>query len=284
MVSGQRKSGLFIVTGVQRTGTNLLREILNSNPDVAMLGEVFTPAPAPAHWENFIAPLPSSELSLATVEKASALLDRYFEFVEYRIRNHWIDGDKSRVRAIGVDIKVNQLRHVEPQGWPQSSPPFLVEYLKARGAIFIHTTRRNVIHCAISAMIAEQRNLWHDYDGVGIDRSYHIEPRTCIDLARSLLRDRDSFFTFIADAKKVECRYEDLVNELSRASTNGVIHSEPGPLKEIARVLGVEYQFRDERRLRKAINVPYTEVISNRDELFAAVSNSRFEEFARTIV
>lgn len=50
-----RASGnhLFVVIGAQRTGTNLLREILNTNERIAMLGEVLTPSPAPAHWDNY---------------------------------------------------------------------------------------------------------------------------------------------------------------------------------------------------------------------------------------
>ena len=44
---------LFVVIGAQRTGTNILREILNTNERIAMLGEVLMPSPAPADWDNF---------------------------------------------------------------------------------------------------------------------------------------------------------------------------------------------------------------------------------------
>ena len=37
---------LFVVIGAQRTGTNILREILNSNQQIAMLGEVLAASPA----------------------------------------------------------------------------------------------------------------------------------------------------------------------------------------------------------------------------------------------
>src|ERR1700689_4064665 len=89
---GSGRSGrdrLFAVIGAQRTGTNLLREILNSNDQIAMLGEVLTPHTAPAHWDNFCRDLPVRGTHPATVGEAEALLDQYFEFVKYRIRNHW---------------------------------------------------------------------------------------------------------------------------------------------------------------------------------------------------
>ncbi len=35
---------LFVVIGAQRTGTNILREILNTNEHIAMLGEVLSPS------------------------------------------------------------------------------------------------------------------------------------------------------------------------------------------------------------------------------------------------
>ena len=43
----------FVVIGAQRTGTNILRTVLNTNEEIAMLGEVMSPSPAPAHWDNF---------------------------------------------------------------------------------------------------------------------------------------------------------------------------------------------------------------------------------------
>ena len=99
---------------------------------------------------------------------AESLLDRYLEFIEYRIRNHWVDGDKSGCYAIGMDIKYSQLRDIAPLNWDSAELPFLLGYLKSREAIIIHVIRRNVIQCAISAMIAMQRGVWHNYDGARI--------------------------------------------------------------------------------------------------------------------
>src|SRR5260370_42376892 len=96
---------LFVVIGAQRTGTNILREILNTNEQIAMLGEVLSPSPAPAHWDNFCRGLPVRSASPATGGEAESLLDRYFNFVQYRIRNHWEGNKKSRNGAFGVDIK-----------------------------------------------------------------------------------------------------------------------------------------------------------------------------------
>ena len=99
-----------MVIGAQRTGTNILREILNTNEQIAMLGEVLSPSPAPAHWDNFCRGLPARSTPPESFGEAESLLDRYFEFVRYRIRNHWEGNKKSRSHAFGVDIKYNQLQ------------------------------------------------------------------------------------------------------------------------------------------------------------------------------
>src|SRR5277367_7178238 len=129
---------LFVVIGAQRTGTNILREILNTNDQIAMLGEILSPSPAPAHWENFCRGLPARSTQPKSFDEAEELLDRYFEFVRYRIHNHWEGKRKSRSHAIGVDIKYNQLRLIAPTDW-DSKLPFMLSYLISRGAILIHT-------------------------------------------------------------------------------------------------------------------------------------------------
>lgn len=274
---------LFVVIGAQRTGTNLLREILNTNPQIAMLGEILSPSAAPAHWDNFLRGQPPGTFPPATPAEAEALLDRYFQFVLYRIRNHWVSGDKSRCRAIGVDIKYNQLRHIAPVDWSTAEPPFLLPYLKSRGAALIHTTRRNVIHCAISAMIAEERNLWHNYEGVVIDRRYYVDAGTCLSYAKTIVHDRDAFLEAAGGCKIAEACYEDLTEEISRAVPGGEIPEGPGPLRDIAKTLWVPFSFRHEGRLQKAINVPYSRLLLNQEALSLALKESEFSAFAATL-
>ncbi len=211
---------LFAVIGAQRTGTNILREILNTNDQIAMLGEVLSPSPAPAHWDNFCRGLPAGSTQPESIAEAKELLDRYFDFVRYRIRNHWEGNRKSRSHAIGVDIKYNQLRLIAPTDW-DSKLPFMLSYLRSRGAVFIHTTR-NVIHCAISTMIATQRNLWHNYDGSVIEASYQIDVEECVARARTVKHEREFFLSFAQGFKLISCRYERLMDDLNRAGSGDI--------------------------------------------------------------
>jgi LPS sulfotransferase NodH len=279
---GRTVSHPFVVVGAQRTGTNLLRETLNTNEAIAMLGEVLTPSPAPAHWDNFCRSLPARSALPATRSETESLLDRYFEFVRYRIRNHWKDNKKHRSHAFGVDIKYNQLRQIAPANWNSFSAPFILGYLRSRGITLIHTTR-NVIHCAISTLIASQRNVWHNYNGAVIDRTYHVDAEECLAHARTILQHRDAFIEAASGCKIVNCCYEGLLEDIERAGSQEEIPEAPGPLRDIAQALGCPFKFGYERRLQKAINLPYSRVLLNYDDLVRRLRDSELSAFASTL-
>jgi hypothetical protein len=273
---------LFVVIGAQRTGTNILREILNTNEQIAMLGEVLSPSLAPAHWDNFCRALPARTVLPATFNEAESLLDRYFDFVLYRIRNYW-EGDKKRdSHAFGVDIKYNQLGRIAPANWSSSFSPFILSYLRSCGTTLIHTTR-NVIHCAISTLIASRRNIWHNYDGAVIDRNYHLDVEECLACARGILQHRNAFIEYARGCQVVDCRYERLIDDLGRAGSKEEIPEAPGPLSDIANALGSSFRFRYDRRLKKAIDVPYSRLLSNYDDFVNRLQDSEFSSLVLTL-
>jgi LPS sulfotransferase NodH len=276
-MTDDRQPRLFVVIGIQRTGTNLLREILNTNQQIAMLGEVFTPDPTRAHWDNFVRL--TGVLPPATRTEAHLLLDKYFAFV----RNHWSDGLKANSHAFGIDVKYNQLRRVSPPDQNLTGPPFLLEHLKSRRALLIHMVRKNLIQCAISTIIADQRRVWHNYQATAIDRTYHVDPESCLSYAREIVSERDAFVNFAKGCSVVDCCYEDLVKDIRRAYAGGEIPRNPGPLLDIAEALGVPFRFRDDGRLQKAINVPYSRLISNYQALLDAVAVSELSAFAASL-
>jgi LPS sulfotransferase NodH len=273
---------LFVVIGAQRTGTNILREILNTNGQLAMLGEVLTPSPAPAHWDNFCRRQPAHSVLPATFNETESLLDKYFEFERHRIRNHWEGNKKSQCHAFGVDIKYNQLRDVAPANWSYSSPAFILGYLRSRGATIVHTTR-NVIHCAMSTFIAARRSVWHNYDGAVIDRNYNLDIQECLAYARTILKHRDAFLEAASGCKVVNCSYESLIEDIARAGSREEIPAAPGPLWDIAQALEASFTFHYDRRLQKAINISYSRLLSNYNALVSQLKDSEFSNLVSTL-
>ena len=47
-------TNFFILVGSQRSGTNFLRELLNTNDQTVVQGEVLMPYPHPAQWPNYL--------------------------------------------------------------------------------------------------------------------------------------------------------------------------------------------------------------------------------------
>ena len=243
-----------------------------------MLGEVFTPHPAPAHWANFL-DRTGHRFPPPTSGDAAWLLDQYFRFVDYRIRNHWHGNIKALSSALGFDIKYDQLWQVTPDDQPPTSASFLLQYFKKHQTLLIHTIRKDVIKCAISEMIAQQRNLWHNYGHVTIHRAYYVNPNDCIIRARQIEQRRTEFERLSKGCRVIEANYERLAYAVAHAP-GGQIDEQAVPLRDIARALGVPSRFSYDGHLRRAIDVPYRILISNHAELRRVIADSEFSKFA----
>jgi hypothetical protein len=132
-------------------------------------------------------------------------------------------------------------------------------------------------------MIASQRNLWHNYDGATVEGSYHIDIEECVTQARAIAWERESFLNVTQGCRLVSCRYEMLIDDLDQAGSGERIPLGPGPLRSIAEALGSPYDFRYDRRLQKAINVPYSRLLSNYDALIRRLEVSEFATLVSTL-
>jgi hypothetical protein len=313
---------LFVVTGTQRTGTNLLRELLNTNSSLAMMAEILTPCVPPGHrnpgppypdqsekeaassyqlpgmspgfvsldldqdayWGNFLRTLPSDSFPATTAAEAEALLDRYFEFLLDLIRRRWADGQKRNVRAIGVDIKYTHLHRLAPHRWDAKAQSFLLSYFRARGVTLIHAVRRNMVHCTISDLAVRRTGRVHNYAHQTMDGRFTIDSAEFLGWARRIVRDREMFRRQAAGLDMVEYEYEDLVHDLTRAEDGtGRISPGDGPLRTISAALDVPFEFVDRGSLKKSINIPYSQLLSNYNEFLQAVKQSEFCEFASSL-
>jgi LPS sulfotransferase NodH len=276
---------IVAMIAIQRSGTHLLREILNSNSRVAMSPEPFNRDTASFCWEKFINALPNDKQRMCDSEGGMQLLDEFIEALNQDVRHNRrvYGGRKRRQRIVGLDIKYNQLKAVSPAYNDLRLRPFLLDYLRAREARIIHLVRRNLVHTAISAIIANIRKVWQNYDGASIGGPYRISPNELFQYVRWIKEEREAFEGLAGDLSVHKCYYEDIVADLKSVTWFGRLRQDTTALSGLAAFLNVPNRFWSYGYIRKVINRPYKELIENYDEVMAALIDSPFSEFAETL-
>lgn len=283
----------FVLIGFQRTGTNLLREVVNSNPRLFLYGEVFSVNESPSCWHKFKRTPEATPYSPLDFDQAVILMDSYLSYLRDEGPEHTRDG----AAWLGFDVKYDQLHCVRPfpsnyltrilrrLGRPAACTPvpYLLRYLRLRDIPIIHMLRRNVLHVAISVLIAWQRDRYHNYEHATFHEKYPVKPRLLLRIARKTMAERKAFEQLAEGLRLLPCEYEDLVNDLARRDEAGRFPPDTRVLRSIARFLGVPNTFSYDDRLRKTLNKPYAQIISNYKQVVRAVRNSEFEAFADTI-
>ena len=97
------------------------------------------------------------------------------------------------------------------------------------------------------------------------------------------MQDRDTFLKSAHGCKIVDCRYESLIEDLARAGFAEEIPEAPGPLREITEALGISFKFSYDRHLQKAIDIPYSKLLSNFDALTRRMKSSEFALLVPTL-
>src|SRR6201988_5534174 len=82
---------LFALIACQRSGTHLLRKIINSNPCIALFSEPFTPDPNPVYWSSYVRTLAANEFPPLVPADAMALLERHMLVIKPELHgeNKW---------------------------------------------------------------------------------------------------------------------------------------------------------------------------------------------------
>jgi hypothetical protein len=273
----------FALIACQRTGTHLLREILNTNPAIAVMAEVFSHFPRPVYWHNYVRTLPEGRYPAESPAEAMLLLDEYTKIIQQDVCEHseWYGGPKPKLKCIGLDVKYNQLSCAAPVFNNLLGRPFLLDYLGTRGIQIVHLIRKNVMQTALSMLIANARKVWQNYDGSLIQGQFVIGAEELLDYMRWIQSERDEFRRLAQDLQIHECAYEDLIEDLGNVDQGGNVPEETTTLGPLAKFLDVPNRFRYNRTIHKAINRPYREIIENYDELLRAIEASEFSEFAK---
>jgi hypothetical protein len=275
----------FVLIACQRAGAHLFTEIVNSNPFVALAAEPFSPLPKPVSWANYVRTLPRKQYPPLLPDDAMTLLDEHMNLIH---RDVYLDRDsyggrKARLRALGLDVKYNQLRSVTSLLADLRSPPLLLDYFRSRNFRVVHLVRSNIVHAALSLIIAKFRNVWTNDGCTTIEGKFWISWEMLLHEIQWMQEERDEFLRWADEAPLHTCAYEDLVVDLGRIDEVGNFPDDTAAVRPLAELLGVPNSFRYTGRQHKVINRPFAEILGGYDDLVRAIRDSEFSEFADTI-
>ncbi|MBM3960824.1 MAG: sulfotransferase [Planctomycetes bacterium] len=274
----------FVLVGSQRSGTNFCREVLNTSFQTFVHGEILLPYPTPSTWHNFVRTMVSRALPPVLPQDAAELVDDYLIFIRDDTRRA-VPSKATNLKALGFDIKYNQLSFIKPVLWDLRDGPFLIDYLRARNIPILHMIRRNMLHQVLSIQIAAKRNTYHSYTGGGGGA------RTKVTLAADELlgglewidNEVTHFRRLTAGMQVLDVAYEDLVSACDKADPSGWLDPFNELLDGVRKTLGIENAFFRPTTLKKVIDRPYREIVANHAEIVAAVAQSKFARFAETM-
>lgn len=200
LLGGHSEYMRFIIVGRSRTGSNLLRSLLNAHSQVESYGEVFrSPAREAMDWDHTGVLRQSDRMH-------RLLLEDPVSFIGTRIYRRYPAG----IAAVGFKIFYY---HAREGNWSAVWP-----YLEQQSALrVIHMKRRNMLSTHLSRQRAELTDVWVNTSGqVEQPLAIHLDYEQCLaDFQRTRAWEEACDAQFAGHAK-CELFYEDLAQDNDR--------------------------------------------------------------------
>jgi hypothetical protein len=269
-------SNVTVLLARQRSGTNALRDVLDSHPQLFCLPEVFQAEPSPkarheveANYFNFLDERRGEIKKVLTSEEAQEAL-----FLEY-LRFLGAFSDKPR---IVVDVKYNSAHNVDAPWRDLAAEPTLFAYIRRNGIRVLNLRRRNYLRYYLSWLKTEQTRKYHLHAS-GPDGAVKVEDE-------GIMLDVDEMF-FRLELCQAEDRlihrmlggypnymaieYEELFPRLGAPPADAV-------LERVAAWMGIDPEFKKSQpRYRKQSVLPLEQAITNYGAVAEALRGTEFE-------
>lgn len=234
------KKTKFIIFGQSRSGSTLLKELINSHPDIHCDGELLEPG------EKYV----TNRFLLKVFKRIPALLILFRQGL-------------ARKPIYGFTLFIYHIKKLY----------FWIDRLVASGYVIIYIRRKNTINQAFSNLVAQHTSFWHrSVDQKSDDRHAGSLPVIVIPVEKLLhvLKVRKKWRTLeqqaLAKHSFLEVIYEDMLEDNSKW---------PVTMEKVFAFLGT-FNVPVHSKLKKTYPRPYSEIVSNYNELIEAVKNSEF--------
>ena len=244
----------FCIVTQPRSGSRLLVDLLNATQAVNTAGELFLDWRAVQAGQMQSNGEPERFRTYKVDGKAPrGAFRRYFDYLD----QFYPSGS-----PYGFKVMLVQL----------AEHPQAVRYLLSRRYKLIFLVRKNVFQLCVSNMLMEKTAVAHSrqesrIDPISLDPEELLRRMTKKSLANQVLR----LFSVCAPAPKMWLTYEDLAEN---------------PQRCISEILGFLKAANDagpaNSSLKKRVNQPYSEIISNYEEVSSRLERSRFRKFLPT--
>lgn len=269
-------SDVVILLARQRSGTNALRDVLDSHRDVFCLPEVFQAEPSPkarfeveANYFNFLDARKELVKQVLTSEDAQEQL--FLDYLGFL-------GTFSEKRYVVVDIKYNSAHNVDGPWRDIGGAPTLFQLIRRNEMRVLNLTRVNYLRYYLSWIKTERTRKYHLHAS-GSDAAAKVEDEgLAIDLEDllfrlELCRSEDRLVKRVLGGYPgyMAIEYEELFPQIGAPPSGEV-------LGQVAGWLGIEADFpKSQPRYRKQSVLPLSEAITNYDEVAAALRGTEFE-------
>lgn len=266
---------MVILLARQRSGTTVLRSVLEHHPDIHCLPEVFNANPSPYDTSRFpdvyffdwleANARPSVPAVLRSRDAMAELFDAYMEFLRAR-------SDK---RFVIVDVKYNSAHHFDGPWRSLNELPLLFELIEQRRVRVMHLVRSNYLRTYLSLRRAQTTREYYvpvESGGTAADPTLRLEPEEVVRAAEAYEHEDRLVIERFGDYELAAgLEYDDLFPVMGAPPAAEV-------LAAIAGWLGLEPDFPDpEPAFRKQNVRTLRESIENYDEVAAALTGTRFE-------
>jgi LPS sulfotransferase NodH len=237
----------FIVLGRSRTGSNFLRGMLNSHPQIRLFGELFR------NYDMVDWAYPGYQQTPAMMAEMQR---DPIVFLNQRI----YDKFPSEVSAVGFKLFYY---HARKNGWEALWP-----HLQAEHSIrVLHIKRRNMLKTHLSRVRAAQTDVWTDVTGTQSKGGpVTLDYAACVEDFQRTQAWEQEFDAFFADHPLLEVIYEDLAR------------NRDAEMRRVQAFLGVPYRPLEPETHRQS-KESLSQAIANYAELKAQFAGTEWEAF-----